>query len=270
MSEGRIPRVLVIGGSDSGGGAGVEADVKTLTARRAYALTAITALTRQDTEAVHEILPVPPAFIARAIRTARADPGVDAVKIGMLGDEAVIAAVADALAGFEGPVVIDPVMRASVGTPLLAPAALAAFRRELIPLAALITPNVPEAEALGGQVIRDAADLHEAAASLLTLGAPAVLLKGGHLPGEEVTDVLATLDGVETFTAPRIATRHTHGTGCTLAAAIAAELARGVELSHAVRRARAYLRRALMEAPGFGRGAGPLGHWAATPLDEEA
>jgi hydroxymethylpyrimidine/phosphomethylpyrimidine kinase len=257
-----VPRVLVIGGSDSGGGAGVEADVKTLTARRAYAAVAITALTIQDTEAVHDILPIPPAFVARAIRTALADPGADAVKIGMLGSEAILTAVAAALEGFAGPVVLDPVLRASVGTPLLPAEALAALRRVLIPRATLITPNVPEAEALGGFVIRDPADLREAAVSLLTLGVPAVLIKGGHLAGEEVTDVLATLDGVETFTAPRLSTRHTHGTGCTLASAIAAELARGVPLPAAVQRARAYLRRALAAAPGFGRGSGPLGHWA--------
>lgn len=266
---GPVPRVLVIGGSDSGGGAGVEADVKTLTAHGVYAAVAITALTIQDTEAVHDILPVPPEFVARAIRTARADPGIDAVKIGMLGGEGTIAAVAAALEGFTGPVVIDPVMHASVGTPLLDPSALSVFRRELLPLATLLTPNVPEAETLGGLVIRDLADLHEAAASLLTLGVPAVLVKGGHLAGEEVTDVLATLDGVESFTAPRLATRHTHGTGCTLASAIAAGLARGMELAEAVRRARAYLRRALLAAPGFGRGAGPLGHWVRPAGGEE-
>ncbi len=254
-------RVLVIAGSDSGGGAGVQADIKTLTALGAYAATAFTALTVQDTERVHEIFPLPPAFLARQIVVALDDPGADAIKIGMLGTGATMAAVADALADARRlPVVIDPVMLAKGGEALMDKTALALFKRRLLPFATLLTPNIPEAEALAGRRIRDLADMHEAAETLLTLGVPAVLLKGGHLPGAMVTDLLATLDGVESFSAPRIATRHTHGTGCTLASAVAAGLAAGWTLHASVARARAYVRAAIGAAPGFGRGHGPLGH----------
>ena len=258
----RIGRVLVIAGSDSGGGAGVQADIKTLTALGAYAATALTALTTQDTERVHEIFPVPPAFLARQIAVALDDPGADAIKIGMLGEVAAIEAVADALAlaGLGLPVVIDPVMLAKGGEALLAADAMTVFKRRLLPFATLLTPNIPEAEALAGMRIRDRDTMHDAAAALLTLGVPAVLLKGGHLAGETVTDLLATLDGVETFEAPRQPSRHTHGTGCTLASAIAAGLAAGWTLRAAVARAHAYVQAAIAAAPGIGRGHGPLGH----------
>ncbi len=257
-----IGRVLVIAGSDSGGGAGIQADIKTLTALGAYASTAITALTAQDTERVHDIWPVPAAFLIRQIEVALNDPGADAIKIGMLGGSDAIAAVVEALAaaGPGVPVVIDPVMLAKGGEPLLHAEAIALFKRALLPFATLLTPNVPEAETLAGRRIRDLADMHDAAETLLTLGVPAVLLKGGHLPGETVTDLLATLDGVETFAAPRIATRHTHGTGCTLASAVAAGLAAGWALPDAVARAHAYVQAAIGAAPGIGRGHGPLGH----------
>lgn len=258
----RIGRVLVIAGSDSGGGAGIQADIKTLTALGAYAATAITALTIQDSERVHEIFALPPAFLARQITVALADPGADAIKIGMLGGGAAVAAVADALAAARSalPVVVDPVMLAKGGEALLAADAMAVFKRRLLPFATLLTPNIPEAEALAGMRIRDRAAMHDAAAALLTLGVPAVLLKGGHLPGETVTDLLATLDGVEEFEAPRHPGRHTHGTGCTLASAIAAGLAAGWTLSAAVSRAHAYVQAAIVAAPGIGRGHGPLGH----------
>jgi hydroxymethylpyrimidine/phosphomethylpyrimidine kinase len=255
-------RVLVIAGSDSGGGAGIQADIKTITAFGAYAATAITALTAQNTLGVHAVHMVPPDFVARQIAVVLDDIGADVVKTGMLGDAATVEAICDTLTQHaEGvPVVVDPVMVATTGARLLAPDAVAMLRRRLLPMACLITPNLPEAEVLAGMEIPDVAAMHHAARALLTLGAPAVLLKGGHLPGEQVVDLLATLDGVEEFVAPRIATRHTHGTGCTLASAVAAGLAQGVGLRDAVVRARAYVWAAIAAAPGFGAGNGPLNH----------
>ena len=255
-----IPRILVIAGSDSGGGAGIQADIKTAMALGAYASTALTALTVQDTTGVHAIHTVPPAFIRHQIATALNDPGADAVKTGMLGDAATIEAVAEALAGCTLPVVIDPVMVAKGGATLLQTAALAALKRTLLPLAALITPNLPEAELLTGLPIATLPAMHHAADILLTLGVPAVLLKGGHAEGDTVTDLLATPDGTTEYTRPRLPTRHTHGTGCTLASAVACGLAAGMALPDAVERARNYVQAAIAAAPGIGAGHGPLGH----------
>jgi hydroxymethylpyrimidine/phosphomethylpyrimidine kinase len=255
-------RVLAIAGSDSGGGAGIQADIKTITAFGAYAATAITALTAQDTLGVHGVHMVPPDFVGRQIAVVLDDIGADAVKTGMLGDAATIEVVCDTLARHieRVPVVVDPVMVATSGARLIAAGALETLKRRLLPLASVITPNLPEAEALAGMTIDDVAAMHHAAAAMLTLGVPAVLLKGGHLPGEQVIDLLATVDGVEEFAAPRIVTRHTHGTGCTLASGIAAGLAQGLGLREAVLRARAFVRAAIAAAPGFGGGHGPLNH----------
>jgi len=265
-------RVLVIAGSDSGGGAGVQADLKTLTALGAFGATAITALTVQDSVAVHEVWPVPPALLRRQIVVALADPGADVVKIGMLGDAAAVAVVIESLAGCGLPIVLDPVMVASSGRRLIEGAALALLRERLLPMATLLTPNLPEAEALLGVRIADLAGMRRAAGALRALGVPAVLLKGGHMPGERVVDLLATATGMEAFAAPRIATRHTHGTGCTLASAVAAGLAQGMALAASVARAHAYVQQAIAAAPGFGRGHGPLDHsvtvarrWRAAP-----
>ena len=267
-------RVLVVAGSDSGGGAGIQADVKTITALGAYAATAITALTAQDTLGVHAVHPVPTDFVALQVRLSLEDIGADAIKTGMLGDAATVAAVCDALARARGvPLVADPVMVAKGGARLLAPDAVEALKRRLLPLAAILTPNLPEAEVLCGTAIRDADEMEAAARLMLTLGVPAVLLKGGHLAGDTVTDILATEDGVERFTDPRVETRHTHGTGCTLASAVAAGLAQHMPLRAAVVRARRYVRAAILSAPGFGRGHGPLNHAVtADPgrLDEPA
>ena len=255
-------RVLAIAGSDSGGGAGIQADIKTVTALGGYALTAITALTAQDTHGVRAVHPVPADFVRLQIEMALADPGADALKTGMLGDAACIAAVADALAGCALPLVLDPVMVAKGGADLLAKNAVASLIARLLPKATLLTPNLDEAAALAGMAVRTLPDMHEAAAVLLGLGARAVLLKGGHLPGEEVTDLLITADGIEAFSAPRIPGRHTHGTGCTLASAVATGLAQGMGLRDAVVRARAFVRAAIESAPGFGAGHGPLNHVA--------
>ena len=255
-------RVLIVAGSDSGGGAGIQADIKAVTALAGFAMTAITALTAQNTLGVHGVHPVPPDFLRLQIRCVLSDLGADAIKTGMLGDAATVELVASELAQRAPgiPLVVDPVMVAKGGASLLADDAVAHIRRVLLPLASLVTPNLPEAEILAGMAIPDEAAMRHAAAALLTLGVPAVLLKGGHLPGDEVVDLLATTDGIASFRSPRIATRHTHGTGCTLASAIAAGLAQGMTLHAAVARARAYVLAAIAAAPGFGAGHGPLNH----------
>lgn len=254
-------RVLVVAGSDSGGGAGIQADIKAVMALGGYAATAITALTAQNTVGVHGVLPVPPDFIRQQIDVVLDDIGADAVKTGMLGNAEVVQAVAAALRrGGRVPLVVDPVMVAKGGARLLDDPAVAALRRDLLPLATLLTPNVPEAEALTGLLITDHAAARRAAQALLDLGASAVLLKGGHLPGPVVQDILATPAGLEVIESERVETRHTHGTGCTLASAVAAGLAQGMTLSDAVRRGGAYVHAAILAAPGFGAGHGPLGH----------
>jgi hydroxymethylpyrimidine/phosphomethylpyrimidine kinase len=257
-----LGRVLIIAGSDSGGGAGIQADIKTITALGAFAATAITALTAQNTLGVHGVMPVPPAFIRQQIEVVLSDIGADVIKIGMLGDAATINTVCDALRDFAPglPVVLDPVMVAKGGHSLLAADAVEILRRRLLPLSTVITPNLPEAEALTGLTIRAEPDMQSAATAMRAMGAQAVLLKGGHLDSDTVTDLLATETGTETFAAPRIATRHTHGTGCTTASGMAAGLAQGLSLRDAVIRARRYVRAALATAPGFGGGHGPLNH----------
>jgi hydroxymethylpyrimidine/phosphomethylpyrimidine kinase len=255
-------RVLIIAGSDSGGGAGIQADIKSVTALGAYAATGITALTAQNTLGVHGVHPVPLDFLRLQLECVLADIGADAIKTGMLADAATIELVAGVLSerAREVPLVVDPVMVAKGGHPLLAAEAVDALRRQLLPRAAVITPNLPEAGALSGMTIATVADMRVAAAALLALGVPAVLLKGGHLPGEELVDLLATAEGIEAFSAPRIHTRNTHGTGCTTASALAAGLAQGMTLRDAVLRARAYVRAAISSAPGLGGGHGPLNH----------
>lgn len=255
-------RVLIIAGSDSGGGAGIQADIKTVTALGGYAATAITALTAQNTLGVHGVHAVPLDFLRLQLECVLADIGADVIKTGMLADSATIDLVSDVLDRHAPkiPLVVDPVMVAKGGQPLLAAEAVATLRRRLLPRATILTPNLPEAEALCGAPIGDVAGMRQAAAAIRALGTAAVLVKGGHLAGPTVIDLLATDDGVETFEAARIETRHTHGTGCTLASAIAAGLAQGMTLRHAVTRARAYLRAAIGAAPGIGAGHGPLDH----------
>ena len=255
-------RVLIVAGSDSGGGAGIQADIKAVTAMDGFAMTAITALTAQNTLGVQAVHPVPPDFIAAQLRSVLDDLGADAIKTGMLGDAATVeivgAILRDRARGV--PIVVDPVMVAKGGASLLADDAVAHMRRVLLPMARVLTPNLPEAEVLTGMRIADVSAMQRAAAALLTMGPEAVLLKGGHLPGDEVVDLLVTLDGVVMFRSARIATRHTHGTGCTLASALAAGLAQGMALADAVSRARAYVQAAIFSAPGFGAGHGPLNH----------
>ena len=259
MSE-KAGRVLIIAGSDSGGGAGVQADIKTVTALGGHAASAITAVTVQNTLGVHDVHPIPPLIIAAQIRTVLSDIGADAIKTGMMGDAAAIAAVLEALADYRHiPLVVDPVMIAKGGVSLLAEGALEPLRR-LMARAALVTPNAPEAAVLTGVAIATTDDLRAAGDQLLTSGVGAVLMKGGHVPGDSVIDLLMTPTGETVLEGPRIDTRHTHGTGCTLASACAAGLAQGLRLEDAVARGWAYTGEAIRRAPGFGAGAGPLDH----------
>lgn len=258
-----IPRILIVAGSDSGGGAGIQADVKTVTMLGGHAMTAVTALTAQNTVGVQAVHPVPPEMVVAQMRSCIDDIGVDAVKIGMLGSPETAHAVAEVLEHLsasrlrEGsgwavpdgtvPIVFDPVMVATSGATLADPPTVAAFER-LMKLATLVTPNLPELEALGGE------------AAVLAHG-PALLVKGGHADGDVVEDRLIGADGTETvWTDPRIDTPHTHGTGCTLASAIATGLGAGLPLPDAIGRARVFVRLALRGAPGLGRGHGPMGH----------
>ena len=259
-SPGLLGRVLIIAGSDSGGGAGIQADIKTVTALGGYAMTAITALTAQNTQGVFGIHDVPPEFVAQQIELTLGDIGADCIKIGMLHRPEIIATVSATLDCWapETPIVVDPVMVAKGGHPLLKDDAVDTLRTLLVPMAAVLTPNLPEADALAGS--GELADL-DLAERLLALGPRAVLLKGGHGEGPVVRDVLARRDGPpEVFYSPREHTRHTHGTGCTLASAIAVSLAQGLNVRAAVVRARAYVVEAMRRAPGFGAGHGPLNH----------
>jgi hydroxymethylpyrimidine/phosphomethylpyrimidine kinase len=253
-------RVLIIAGSDSGGGAGIQADIKTVTALGGYAATAITAVTVQNTLGVSEVHPIPLPVIEAQARAVLSDIGADPLKTGMLGDAATVELVAALLEEAAVPAVVDPVMIAKGGAPLLAEPAVWAVRERLVPRAALLTPNAPEAEALTGLAVASTDDLRRAGERLLAAGARAVLMKGGHVPGERVTDVLMTPDGETAFEGERIATRHTHGTGCTLASACATGLAQGLPLVEAVARAWDYVHEAILRAPGLGAGHGPLDH----------
>jgi len=260
----RYARVLSIAGSDSGGGAGIQADLKTFLALGCYGMTAITALTAQNTQGVSGIHAVPPEFLKAQIQAVVEDIGVDAVKLGMLHAPEIVDVVAWAIDHYKLPnVVLDPVMVATSGDRLIAAETVQVLVRELFPRAAVITPNLDEAALLIGRAIGDVDALDDAASELLALGANAVLLKGGHLPGEDVVDLLAQSDGERLrLASARIASRNLHGTGCTLSSAIAAHLALGYELPVAVERARGYVIGA-MEAGAdvrVGAGHGPLNH----------
>lgn len=255
-------RVLVVAGSDSGGGAGIQADIKTVTALGGFAASAITALTAQNTETVTAVHVPPPDFVAEQMRVVLSDIGADCIKTGMMHSEPIIDAVAEVLAtqAVGIPVVVDPVLISKSGAALLEDSALHAFKAWIVLRAALITPNIPEAETLTGLEIHTVDDMRHAAEMLFTLGAPAVLVKGGHLAGNKATDVLLSEDGEVVYESERINSRSTHGTGCTLASGIATGIAQGLSIPDAVARARTYLRAAIINAPGYGRGHGPLDH----------
>ena len=259
-------RVLIIAGSDSGGGAGIQADIKTATALGVYAMTAITAVTVQDTTGVHGFHPVPPAVIGEQIRVVLGDIGADAIKTGMLVSAAAVEAIAEALKPYASiPLVVDTVMIAKGGTALLDDRGVEAMQKRLFPIAALITPNAPEAARLSGIAVESTEDAVRAAQTLKQKGVRAVLVKGGHIEGELVTDVLVDETGVHRFGSPRIANASTHGTGCTLASAIATGLAQGMSLRNSIIRARSFVQEAIRTGLAVGHGTGPLNHLHAIP-----
>ena len=257
-------RLLIVAGSDSGGGAGVQADLKTAMSMGVYAMSAVTAITAQDTYRIHRVMQTPPDLVALQMQTALKDIGADAIKTGMLCSTETIDAVLGTLATCaEGlPLIVDPVLTATSGEPLLEPAAEAALRDRLIRRAYLVTPNTPEAERLTGLPVTNRDEMLLAGQHLIAMGAQAALITGGHLGGTQVTDLLVTDAGVQEFVANRVDTSHTHGTGCTLASAIASGIAKGATLIDATARAHAYVQRAIRTAPGLGGGRGPLNHLA--------
>lgn len=253
-------RVLIIAGSDSGGGAGIQADIKAVTMLGGYAATAITAITVQNTLGVHGVFPLPLDLIERQARAVLDDIGADAIKTGMLGSTEVVERVAAILDTTSAPAVVDPVMVAKGGASLLDAGAIEAVRSLMIPRAALLTPNAPEAEALTGIAVVDLDGQRRAGEALLAMGAKAVLMKGGHVPGPRVVDLLLTAQGETVMAGPRLNTTSTHGTGCTLASACAAGIAKGLSLETAIANARHYVLEAIRRAPGLGGGHGPLDH----------
>ena len=253
-------RVLIIAGSDSGGGAGVQADIKTVTVLGGYAATAITAITVQNTLGVSEFLELPASLVAAQARAVLTDIGADVIKTGMLGSRTVVETVARLIDEAQVPAVIDPVMVAKGGASLLDASALSAVRALMVRRAALLTPNAPEAAALTGFSGETTDDLRRAGEALLAMGAAAVLMKGGHIAGPRLVDVLMDASGETVFEGERLETRHTHGTGCTLASACAVGLAQGLTLEEAAARAIAYVAQAIRSAPGLGAGHGPLDH----------
>jgi len=261
-----IGRVLVVAGSDSGGGAGIQADIKAISALGAYAATAVTALTAQNTMGVHGIYPVPAEFIDKQIHSVLTDIGADCIKIGMLHDSQVIETVVAALDrdSPQTPIVVDPVMVAKGGSVLLHGDAVDTLRKRLVPRASLLTPNIPEAEALAGKKFSNHRDMEPLCRSLLELGAQAVLLKGGHANDSIVHDMLINNDQVRVYKNPRLYTKHTHGTGCTLSSSIAAGLAKGFSLEDAIGAAEEFLHKAIKTAPQLGKGHGPVNHLHTT------
>jgi len=270
-------RALTIAGSDSGGGAGIQADLKTFCAFGVYGMSALTAVTAQNTLGVSAVLALAPDLVRRQIDAVRDDIGVDATKTGMLATAAVVGEVARALArGGLGPVVVDPVMVSKHGDPLLEASAREALRTDLLPLADVLTPNLPEAAALLGcdlEDLRDAPARRQAAAALAALGPRHIVLKGGHIrdtgeEDEEAVDLWYDGRDLVELRSPRVRTRHTHGTGCTFSAALAAGLARGWPVGRAVREAKAFTAWAIAHAPGLGSGSGPVNHlqtWGGPP-----
>ncbi|HEX4634664.1 MAG TPA: bifunctional hydroxymethylpyrimidine kinase/phosphomethylpyrimidine kinase [Rhizomicrobium sp.] len=253
-------RLLVIAGSDSSGGAGIQADLKTAQAFGVYAQTAITAVTVQDTGGVRSVNPVAPEIVRAQIEAGLNDIGADAIKIGMLGNGGIAAAVADVLERVSLPLVLDTVLLSSSGAPLLDEAGITVLKTRLMRRAALVTPNLPEAEALTGIYPKSEHRLRNAAMVFRLLGVQHVLFKGGHGEGAVLRDVLWSDGEFTSFEAPRQQTPHTHGTGCSLATAIACGLAQNLPLNEAVARAHAYVQEAIRTAPGLGMGSGPLNH----------
>jgi hydroxymethylpyrimidine/phosphomethylpyrimidine kinase len=260
--DGPRGRVLVVAGSDSGGGAGIQADIKAITAMGGFAMTAVTAITVQNTLGVSDVHPIPVSIVVDQIKAVASDLGVDVFKTGMLGTIAMIETVREAMDDHGKGIgaVVDPVMIAKGGHPLLEEVAIGAMRSLMVPRASLLTPNAPEAERLADVAVDSLDGQRRAGERLLRFGAGAVLVKGGHIAGARIVDVLATPEGEHFFEGARIDGRNTHGTGCTLASAIAAGLSKGRPLVEAIDDARTYLEGAIRNAPGLGKGHGPLNH----------
>ena len=252
-------RALTIAGSDSGGGAGIQADLKTFSALGVYGMTAITAVTVQNTKGVSGFEELSPHLVAEQIRSVAGDIGVDAAKTGMLASAGIVEAVAEAIEDTRLPhLVVDPVFVSKHGHPLLADDAVGALRRLILPLATLVTPNLPEASGLAGLEVLDRGGMRRAAGAILDLGPRAVLVKGGHLEDDRASDLFVEGDVEEWIDAERIDTPHTHGTGCTLSAAITAHLARGASLLDAVRAGKVFVTGAIRHALPLGEGIGPV------------
>jgi hydroxymethylpyrimidine/phosphomethylpyrimidine kinase len=258
----RFPRLLTIAGSDSSGGAGIQADIKTAAALGAYAMTAITAITVQDTQGVHAVQLMPPGLVRSQMRACLDDIGADVIKIGMLGSADIALTVIDVLRkhALSIPVVLDTVLLSTSCTPLLDDAGIRVLREEFIPYSTIVTPNMPEAEFLTGIACNDLEGVKRAGLALNGRGAKAVLVKGGHAQSTMLTDIYVEFRRVTEFSHPRQDTPHTHGTGCTYATAIAVGMASGRTTMEAVRQAHDYVQRAIAAAPGIGRGRGPLNH----------
>ena len=255
-------RVLICAGSDSGGGAGIQADIKTVTALGCFAATAITALTSQNTKGVFNVLDIPTSFLRQQMTVVLEDIGADVIKTGMLHSAEVIRTISNTLEslGDSSSLVVDPVMVAKGGHSLLQASAVDALKSELIHKADVLTPNIPEAEVLAGIEIKSVDDMRRAGDYLLKMGPKSVLIKGGHLTDDTLTDILLTQSDEKLYSSPRLKTVHTHGTGCTLASAIAAGIAQGFNIQIAAERARKYVFEAIRTAPGLGAGHGPLNH----------
>ncbi|MCH8204634.1 MAG: bifunctional hydroxymethylpyrimidine kinase/phosphomethylpyrimidine kinase [Candidatus Hydrogenedentes bacterium] len=262
MDTSRPPRVLTIAGSDSGGGAGIEADLKTFTALQVFGMASVTSITAQNTTGVYATHDLPPELVARQIDVVVEDLGVDAAKSGMLSNVAIVEVVADRVSHHRiENYVLDPVMISESGHPLLEQDAIETLKEKLLPLALIVTPNAAECEALSGRAVTDEAGMREAARAIYDLGARHVLVKGGHIEGSEAIDVLYDGSDFEVFSTPRIDTPNTHGTGCTYAAAIAAHLAKGLNIRDAVGAAKEYVTGAIRHAFDLGKGPGPLNHF---------
>ncbi|MFC1664877.1 bifunctional hydroxymethylpyrimidine kinase/phosphomethylpyrimidine kinase [Pseudomonadota bacterium] len=258
-------RVLIIAGSDSSGGAGIQADIKTVTALGGYAASAITALTAQDSRHIHQVIPIDPKFVAKQIQVVIEDIGIDCIKTGMLWSPQTLKMVCKQIdsQATKKPVVVDPILFATEGTALLDKQAIELLRDQLLPLATVATPNIAEAEILTGLKINSIDDMINSAKLLCKFGAQATLVTGGHLDSSKLYDVLVHQNGQQVFQSSRIDTPHTHGTGCTLSSAIATGLAQGMDLFKSITRARQYVHEAIKNAPGYGSGHGPLNHCVA-------
>lgn len=257
-----IPTALTIAGSDPSGGAGIQADLKTFHQHKVYGMAVVTLLTVQNTRGVSKVFVVSPSLVIKQIQAVASDISPHAIKTGALGSRDVMFAVARSIQRLPCPVVIDPVMISKHGALLISKNTIEFFKKKLLPLATLITPNLQEASVLAGFVVKDLMGMEKAARMIAKMGAEAVLVKGGHLKGE-ASDLFFRKGEIRIFTSPRIRTRHTHGTGCTYAAAITAELAKGKKMLDAVGLAKRYVSLAIQKAPGLGKGVGPVNHWAA-------